>query len=269
MVEGWTCERCSTSNVEPSLVCSNCGATRPADDVAPALPADQGGVGWAAPQAAPPADQGPSGWVQPGGTPAAPSAAQGPTGWVSPDAPGPSPWVPSDGTDVPPPAPKPLWRRIPIGALIFVVLIAAGAIGGVLFNAGRSSTGEINKAGDLTAADIRLGDCFDLKDATATDKIEKVTARPCADPHEYEMIFVGSLPAGSYPAEKAFEDYVAANCLPAFNAYIGNDYDSSDLDMYWLYPTDDAWRGGDRSVQCAAYDPGNAALRGSLKGSRR
>ncbi len=83
------------------------------------------------------------------------------------------------------------------------------------------------------------------------------------------MIFVGSLPAGTYPPEKTFEDYVTANCLPTFASYIGITYDSSDLEMYWLYLTDDAWKGGDRSVQCAAYDPGNDALRGSLKGSNR
>ncbi len=83
------------------------------------------------------------------------------------------------------------------------------------------------------------------------------------------MIFVGSLPAGSYPPEKTFEDYVGANCIAAFATYVGGDFDTSTLDMNWLFPTEDAWRGGDRSVQCAAYDPANLALTSSIKGAKR
>jgi hypothetical protein len=161
----------------------------------------------------------------------------------------------SGPSDHPVAAAKPLWRRLPIGMLIFVALIAVGAVGGIVFNAGRSSTGEIDRAGDLTAADLRVGDCFDLKDATATDEIEAVTARPCKDMHQYEMLFVGSLPAGSYPTEQTFEDYMSASCLPAFETYIGRDYDSSVLEIYWLSPTEQGWRIGDRSVQCAVIDP--------------
>ena len=267
MLEGWTCSRCSSGNPEASVVCATCGATRPDDDVAvsgdaapetPETPAAaDGGVGWAAittPAATPP----------PAATPAVaptamPTADQGIVGWVAPD-----------GTTPPPAAPvaKPLWQRLPVGWIVIGVIVGAGAIGGALLNAGRSSTGEINKPGDLTAADIRVGDCFDLKDATATE-IEKVTARPCADAHEYEMIFVGSLPTGTYPPDSVFGTYVDTNCDPAFAAYIGTPFRSTTLGVYYLVPTEDAWKDGDRAVQCAVHDPGNKALKGSLRGSKR
>ena len=167
-----------------------------------------------------------------------------------------------------PAAKPPLWRRIPIGWLIFAVLIAGGAITGWYFNASRSTTGEITKAGDMTAADLRVGDCFDLKDPAANE-IEDVTAGPCTAAHEFEMFFVGTMPAGEFPAETVFETYVNDNCGPAFGTYVGKPYADSELSMYWLAPTDEGWRAGDHSVQCAVYHPRVHVQTQSLKGSNQ
>jgi hypothetical protein len=178
-------------------------------------------------------------------------------------------WVPPGGDQgTAMPAPLPIWRRIPVGWLIFAVLIGGGAIAGWYFNASRSSSGEITKAGDMTAADLRVGDCFDLKDPAA-DEIEDVTAGPCTAAHEFEMFFVGSMPEGEFPAESVFQTYVTDNCYPAFGSYIGKAYGDSELDMYWLAPTDSSWRSGDRSVQCAAYHPRVHSQTQSLKGSNQ
>jgi len=32
-------------------------------------------------------------------------------------------------------------------------------------------------------------------------------------------------------------------------------YDDSELEIYWLAPTGDAWGAGGRSAQCAVYHP--------------
>jgi hypothetical protein len=176
--------------------------------------------------------------------------------------------VPPDGDYVAaaPAAKPPLWRRIPIGWLIFAVLVAGGAITGWYFNASRSTTGEITKAGDMTAADLRVGDCFDLKDPAANE-IEDVTAGPCTAAHEFEMFFVGTMPSGEFPAETVFEAYVNDNCGPAFGAYVGKPYADSELSMYWLAPTEEGWRAGDHSVQCAVYHQRVHVQTQSLKGS--
>jgi Septum formation len=70
---------------------------------------------------------------------------------------------------------------------------------------------------------------------------------------------------GSYPTDDAFGTYVTQNCNPAFGACIGKAYDDSDLDIDWLVPTDDAWRSGDRTVQCAAFHPRIHRLTRSLR----
>ena len=178
-------------------------------------------------------------------------------------------WLPPSGT--PPPGaagPVPLWRRLPIGWIIFVVLIAGGAIGGWYFNAARSSTGELNKSGDLQAVDLKVGDCFDLKDPSA-DEVNDVTAGPCTIEHEFELFFVGALPEGEYPADNVFDQYVIDNCNSAFGTYVGKAYGDSALDIYWLVPTDDAWGAGDRTVQCAAFHPRVHRLTQSVKSTNQ
>jgi hypothetical protein len=180
-----------------------------------------------------------------------------------------SDWRPYGGDQAQvPAAPVPLWRRFPIGLVVFLVLVVGGGISSWYFGAGRADTGEIAKPGDLTATDLRVGDCFDLKDPTA-EEIEDVAARPCAQAHEFELFFTGSLPEGAYPPQSVFDAYMQDNCMPAFLAFVGKAYEDSELDVYWLTPTTEAWGQGDRSVQCVVSHPRIHQLTESLKGSRR
>jgi hypothetical protein len=248
MAKGWKCARCSTANDEGAITCTSCGLIRGGVVVpsvyAPAPPST-------APEAAalepPPSVEAPS--------TIDPVAAGEPTWWVQPSA------APS--------APIPLWRRVPLRLAIVVVVLVAGGIGGVIFNASRSSTGEITRGGDLTANDLRVGDCFDLKDPAA-ETIGDVTARPCTDEHEFEMFYVDSMPAGgTYPEEVVFTNFIRDKCTPAFTTYIGRAYADSELDYYWLAPTSEAWADGDRIIECAAFHPRVHRLTHSLKGSNR
>ena len=212
----------------------------------------------------PPADRGvdPDGPATDGastpadGSAAAVDAAGGSLGWTPP------PWSP-DAADT-----RPFWRRIPAGLLIAGALVLVGAVAGLYFNASRSATGEIDKSGDLSVVDLRVGDCFDDKDPSA-DQIGDVKAVPCTTEHEFEVFYVGAMGDGSYPTDDAFETYVTQNCDPAFGAYIGKAYDDSDLDIFYLTPTDDSWRLGDRTVKCAAYHPNNSRLTRPLRGTQK
>jgi Septum formation len=189
------------------------------------------------------------------------------------------------------------WRRIPAGWLIagVLVLLAGAVVAGWYFrgvnttttgapnatvtvtqgaDASRSATGESGWLGGnphdykLRAVDLRVGDCFDDKDPYA-DEIEDVKSVPCTTEHEFEVFYVGAMSEGSYPTDDALGTYVTRNCLPAFGAYIGKAYDDSDLAIYWLAPTDDAWRSGDRTVQCAAYSLVIDRPTGSFRGTRQ
>lgn len=258
MARGWKCPRCSTQNGEGVMNCAKCGLI-------------QGGVfvpSTYVPPEAPDAPETPDAAAAAGTHTPLPSgpgfAALTPTGpELGPAAAG---WVPP--YPIAPAPTRPFWRRIPIGLLIFAVLIGGGAVAGFITNASRSSTGDITKGGDLTSNDLRVGDCWDMKDPTA-DTIDNVAAKPCSDAHEYEVYYIASMPEGAYPGESAFTDYVDATCVPAFQTYVGTAYDGSDLDISWLYPGDDGWAAGDRTVECSVYDPNDQRLTASLRSSRR
>jgi hypothetical protein len=267
MAKGWKCPHCSTENPSTTLTCSGCGRLQGSvvvpgsSPVAPALPTPA--TGSAAPEPSHGWQSGASGWSTgaaneaPGPTPAE-MAVDPPV-----EAPPTSPWAVNLATV--PPASTPLLRRLPIGWLIVGLLVVGGGVAGYLFNASRSSTGEIDRSGDLTANDLRVGDCFDLKDPDA-EQIGDVTGRPCSEAHEYEVFYVGNLADGEYPPEAVMETFVVDNCGPAFDSYVGMAFAESELGFYWLSPSPESWRDGDRAIQCAAYDPRDARLTISLKG---
>lgn len=252
MASQWKCARCSAKNDEGTLTCQNCRMIRGAVVVPGSF--------------SPPPGQAPDTLPdEPSAPPVSWDTAADRHSLSEAAAPTMSSWnvgvEPSDK-----PVRVPLWRRIPIGAVIVVAILAAGAIGGVIFNASRSSTGEISRRGDMMATDLRVGDCFDLKDPAA-DEITDVTALPCEEEHEFELIYTGSMPSGDYPREDAFDAFVEDNCVPAFDVYIGMAYADSKLDIHWLIPLESGWNAGDRSIQCSAYHPRVHRLTGSLKGS--
>jgi hypothetical protein len=245
MAKQWKCARCSTKNDEGTLTCTNCRMIRGAVVVP--------GTFNASPDAPPVA-------------PAAPIASEASVASEAPVAPSPPSdplyWVQEHAANQP--AAAPLGRRVPIGWLIFVIFLGIGAVASFISNAGRSETGEIVNDGDMMAIDLRVGDCFDLKDPSA-DEITDVTARPCTDPHEYELFWTGNMPAGAYPSEVAFDAFFSANCIDAFTTYVGRTYADSKLDIYWLYPLESGWDEGDRSIQCAAYHPNDNQLTSSVR----
>jgi hypothetical protein len=273
MARRWKCARCSHENDEALISCGNCGLIRGA-----AFSTEVGqSAGSATPPPAPrfeaPTSPVPAPHFSDPTANAAASdqpelRAQG-SETPPPGAIPPVQWDPDDlGVGAPAEPKKPLWRRIPPAAFLWIILIGGGAIGGLIFNASRNPSGEINKSGDLTAADLRVGDCFDLKDPSA-EEIDKVNALPCGQEHEYELFFTGSMPTGDYPADPAFESYVETNCVPAFEAYLGRSYQTSEYDFFWLVPTSAAWGDGDRSIQCAAFHPRIHRLTESVKGLNR
>jgi Septum formation len=261
MTERWICALCSTENDPWVVGCSKCGTVR----------ADLSVAG--APQPSPAADALP---LQPVEAP--PPTAPPLSPWPPPPAALPpgesaeSTTTPLSGgvavTQPPQAASVPLWRRLPIGWILFGVLVFGGAIGGLIFNASRGSSGEITKSGDLEAGELRAGDCFDLKDPTA-EEIGDVTALPCTSEHEYETFFVGTMPPGDFPTDDGFNAWLEANCAPAFEAYVGTPLENSELEVFWLSPTSEAWNAGERSIQCAINHPTIHRLTESFKGSGR
>lgn len=149
-----------------------------------------------------------------------------------------------------------------IGLVILVV------VGGAIFAARRDETGQIVGAGDLQVFDLQPGDCFDLKDPTE-EEVVAVEAKPCTEPHQYEMFLITSLPDGEYPGEAEFLGLLERECLSPFAEFVGIGLEESRLDIFWLTPTESGWAAGDREMRCAVFDPFDEELTESMRGSAR
>jgi hypothetical protein len=170
------------------------------------------------------------------------------------------------------PAAQPALQPSMLGRLLrrfaWVPIVIVVALVGWWFSAGRDDTGAITRSGNMPIAEVRVGDCFDLKDPNA-DVIEEVDAKVCSEPHEYEMIFVGDMPGDTYPSVDAMDQFAYEACIPAFGSYVGLSYEQSRYDLTYVTPTEDSWNEGDHAVQCAAYDPANTELTASLRGANQ
>jgi hypothetical protein len=112
--------------------------------------------------------------------------------------------------------------------------------------------------------DLAVGECFD--DGAGEDEVVR---RPCAEPHDAELVSNVTLPAGPYPGDRKAEDAAQAQCDLEFGKYIGNTVDKSELNSGYWYPGKDSWSHGDRLVVCAVYGPDDEQLTGTVKGSKR
>lgn len=115
---------------------------------------------------------------------------------------------------------------------------------------------------------MRVGDCYDLKDATA-DVVEQVNAIPCTTEHKYEMFFIGAMSGDTYPTDDEIETFLIDNCSTAFQTFVGRAYSESILEMSWFTPTQAGWNTGDRIIQCAVYHPTIDRLTSTVKGSKQ
>jgi hypothetical protein len=146
---------------------------------------------------------------------------------------------------------------------VWIVILAI--IGGVGFVFRDHLTG--------AAAELRVGDCFDepaeMAGGEGSTEVKDVQHRPCGDPHDGEVFAVAKHSAdrsASYPSDDAMIEFVAGQCVPAFDTYTGTAYaDALEYDFAWFYPTPDGWSKGDRDFTCYAFRTDGAKLTASVK----
>ena len=132
----------------------------------------------------------------------------------------------------------------------------------------RDAAGSIDEQGDLSVFRFRVGDCFNDPSNTDTE-VSDVDAVPCSEAHDNEVFHLFDLADGPYPTEAGIEAAVESQCLPAFDSYVGNAYESSELFAFPISPTQQSWETfDDREVVCVLYADGTQLV-GSMRGSGR
>jgi len=113
---------------------------------------------------------------------------------------------------------------------------------------------------------LSVGDCFD--DPEEEQQVAAVDLVPCDVPHDSEAYALFDLTGDAYPGEEAVRSLAQAGCIERFAAYVGAPYETSALDVAFLYPLEREWRDlTDRGVTCFAFRVDGEPLVASVAGS--
>ena len=156
-------------------------------------------------------------------------------------------------------------RGMAIGGIVLGSLWLVGIIVAVVVSeaAGpdRDAAGAVVSDGDVSAFDLRLGDCaaeLSVGDARTLRLV------PCTQPHEGEVYAVFSLPGDDYPGETDTDRLAKGGCDRRLTDQFGA---SASYDYHYLLPTAESWATGDREVTCVARNPDGRQLTGPLRPS--
>lgn len=156
-------------------------------------------------------------------------------------------------------------KRLIAGAVVAGVAVFAG-VGAFQDDTVRDETGAIVEGGGLGAFVIQNGDCINLPSESL---VESVEAMPCSQPHDAEAYAIFDITGTTYPGEAAIDDHAIDGCLAQFHPFVGIAYEYSELEVFWLEPTEDSWNElDDREIVCMVAVDGSQ-LTGSMRGSGR
>jgi hypothetical protein len=117
-----------------------------------------------------------------------------------------------------------------------------------------------------------VGQCLTL---TANRTLSSIQLRDteqvdCATPHTLEVFVQTKHPAPldePYPGDEPIRAFADQQCTDAFAGYVGQDFDSSSLDIYWFYPDSQSWKANDREILCLLAPGDEVPRTGSAQGS--
>ncbi|MET0910293.1 MAG: septum formation family protein [Ilumatobacteraceae bacterium] len=115
-----------------------------------------------------------------------------------------------------------------------------------------------------------VGVCLDFPDDTGPE-VTDLPEVECEVEHTHEIIAIAQTTEQSvYPGFEALETDAQAQCLAAFEPYVGINPFDSDLFVSWLVPTLTTWdRDDDRQIVCVVGNGNGAPLVGTVRDSAR
>jgi hypothetical protein len=137
-----------------------------------------------------------------------------------------------------------------------------------------SKTSKLLLAITLGAATVALAGCSLLPGGgggggtTETPSGEGENTDVCSEPHDSEAYASIMIDDGDFPGDQTVTDQAVADCTTEFNSFVGVDYQDSELDFAYYYPTEESWANGDREILCLIVDPAGKAT-GTLEGAAR
>ena len=120
--------------------------------------------------------------------------------------------------------------------------------------------------GNTSAFNVEVGQCVQN---AKSEKISDLQVIDCAKPHQAEIFYTVELSAKQRIPEEDLSDYARDTCIDAFEGYVGRSYEESELDTTELYPSEESWATGERTIACFAISADGEPLVGSVKDSKK
>ena len=150
-------------------------------------------------------------------------------------------------------------RRLILAILLIAVVAVAGIIGYSLL---RDEGVDYSK--------LKVGDCFD---SSPSNEVRGVKVKDCSEPHNSEIFFLVTHPAGPdepYPGKEVLVQFAADACLgQPLTDYLGIPLEQSSLKDFEIVPQESAWKDGRRVLVCGLDTGGQGDITGSVRGTRR
>ncbi len=162
-------------------------------------------------------------------------------------------------------------RFLPLAALAFASLLLAGC-GGTTTETERDDSGEVTERNDdASVFEVKVGDCYNFpEDSADSTEVETLAAIPCGEPHQAEAYHEVEIDGDEFPGDSEVATQAEAECVTAFETFVGAAYDTSVLDFTYLAPTQQSWdQLDDRLISCLVVDTENPEVTGSLEGAAR
>ncbi|MFI0482064.1 septum formation family protein [Actinomadura sp. 9N215] len=144
-------------------------------------------------------------------------------------------------------------KGLAVGALvasagwIVAVVITAAVLAGALVSADRDASGQVTGKDKVLPAALRVGDCFT---GLKVDSIRTpVTALPCTEPHDGEVVGRSRLRDGAYPGGRKIHEQATSACILTTVRLLKSRHGQY-LEPYLITPTKLSWGSGDRKVLC-------------------
>ncbi|MFI0368249.1 septum formation family protein [Actinomadura sp. 1N219] len=133
------------------------------------------------------------------------------------------------------------------GAWVVAAAVALAVVAGSLVTADRDETGRVTGKDKMLPAALRVGDCF--TGFKVDSMTSPVTALPCAEPHQGEVVGQVRLAAGEFPGNRKVHEQATDSCFIKTIRFLKSRH-AQYLEPYLILPTKTNWDAGDRKVLC-------------------
>ncbi|MFF4251544.1 DUF4190 domain-containing protein [Streptomyces sp. NPDC001663] len=149
-----------------------------------------------------------------------------------------------------------------VGLALWVLVLATGAVSD-FWDGFKDAAKDNGSAYSLTR-----GECFDAPGGSLLGKAYDVDKVPCAGEHDAEVFAAFKMTGtAAYPGDSKVQEVADTRCYVLRYGYAMDAWAvPEDVDVYYLTPTRESWRLGDREVTCMF---GNIDEKAGLKGSLR